>query len=323
MPVIAQSSYRASGIYRSSHLNTIHAGVFRKVDALPYTRERIDTYDGDFLNLDWIQNQNDRLVILLHGLEGDSSRPYMTGMAKYFAKRDWDVLAMNFRGCGGEPNALPRSYHIGETKDLDQVIDHAQLNNNYETIALIGFSVGGNIVLKYVGEKGEALNDQIKCAVAFSVPCHMNSAQAEIEKWFNWHYRKNLVDALNETYKMKMEHFPDQFQLPEKGLPKNFREFDEHYTAPIHGFGSAEEYWDVNSSIHFIPDIQIPTLLVNALDDSFLSSDCYPKALAETHPFFHLEVPDHGGHLGFVSQGEEGSYWTERRAFEFMENVLD
>jgi predicted alpha/beta-fold hydrolase len=320
MPVIQPSSYRAKGIFRNQHLNTMHAVLLRKYPTAPYKRIRINTPDDDFLDLDCILQKNKKVIILLHGLEGNSKRPYMQGMAYFFMKNGWDVVSMNFRGCSGEPNLLPRSYHIGETGDLDLVVKSTLNLYPYEQVSILGFSMGGNMVLKYLGEQGNSLMHQIKSAVAISVPVDVVKANLEIDRWYNWHYRKNLVNSLNETYKIKMDRFPEQFSLPPFGWPTSFEEFDDYYTAPVHGFDSAQHYWDVSSSLHFIPDITIPTLLINAKDDTFLSDTCYPFRLAEQHPMFYLETPDYGGHLGFVSSFDDGSYWTERRALEFIRN---
>jgi len=317
MPIIPNSTYQASGIFRNAHVNTIYPAFFRKVEGVDYERERIETPDGDFLDLDWSKVGGRSLLIALHGLEGSAYRPYICGMMRYFNDQGCDGLGLNFRGCSGEPNRLLRSYHIGETSDLKLVIQHALQTGAYERIGLVGYSLGGNVVLKYLGEDPGRVVDEVVGGVAFSVPCDVKTANTEIDRWHNWHYRKRFLDDLNRKMEEKAARFPKQLQLPEQ-MPRDFREFDDQFTAPIHGFDSAEHYWTSSSAIHYIPDIEHPALLVSAADDSFLSPPCYPFELAEAHEYFHLEVPRYGGHVGFMTRHPKGYFWTEQRAYEFL-----
>ena len=317
MPVVPNSTYRAFGIFRNTHANTMYPALLRKVEGVDYERERIGTPDGDFLDLDWSKVGSRQLLIALHGLEGSAGRPYIRGMMRYFNDQGWDGLGLNFRSCSGEPNRLLRTYHIGETGDLKLVIEHALQTGPYERIGLVGYSLGGNVVLKYLGEDPGQVAEEVVGGVAFSVPCDVKSANTEIDRWHNWHYRKRFLEGLNQKMEEKASRFPGQFQLPAQ-MPRDFREFDDKFTAPIHGFRSAEHYWTSSSAIHYIPDIERPALLVSAADDSFLSERCYPFKLAEPHSRFHLEVPRHGGHVGFVTRHPKGYYWTERRAYEFL-----
>ncbi|MCO6480293.1 MAG: alpha/beta fold hydrolase [Phaeodactylibacter sp.] len=320
MPLISKSTYRARGLFRYGHFNTIYPALFRKVEGVHFERERIDTPDGDFLDFDWAARGNRKLAILLHGLEGNARRPYIRGMARYFNYRGWDALGLNFRGCSGEPNRKVRSYHIGETGDLKWAISRILDKCDYESIALLGFSLGGNVVLKYLGENGEAVPPQVNCGVAFSVPCDVMSANGEIAKWHNYLYRHRFIKSLNEKVREKALRFPEVLRLPER-MPRDFYQFDGQFTAPIHGFRDAEDYWVTNSSLRFLPHIRRPALLVNARDDSFLSDACYPWRLAEEHPHVFLETPRWGGHVGFVSSGPGGAYWSEQRACRFVEEM--
>jgi len=318
MPLIPTSNYKPPLIFNNRHLNTTYPSLIRKVEGVRYERERLNTPDGDFLDLDWYFNGGSKLILGLHGLEGDAQRPYIQGMLKLFGRHGWDGAGLNFRGCSGELNRLPRSYHIGDTGDLQFVIRHILNNYRYDEIALFGFSLGGNVTLKYLGEQGKELPNVIKRAVAFSVPCHIESANVEIQKWFNRVYRNRFLNSLNAKLLAKAKLFPEQVKLPEEGLPKTFQEFDDIYTGPIHGFRDAHEYWSSNSSIHFIPGIKIPVLLINAQDDTFLSPKCYPVELAEKMKNFYLEIPEKGGHVGFVTSDKDGFYWSERRAADFI-----
>ena len=321
MPLIKKSAYRARGPFRCAHVNTIFPALFRKVPGVHFERERVDTPDGDFLDLDWSVQGSRRLAILLHGLEGSAARPYIRGMARYFNQRGWDALGFNFRGCSGEPNRKLRSYHVGETGDLKWAISTILGRENYETIALVGFSLGGNVVLKYLGENGDEVPAEVRCGVAFSVPCEVVSANEEIDKWHNGLYRRRFIKSLNSKVKEKALRFPEALRLP-KPMPRNFREFDGRFTAPIHGFRDAEDYWERNSSLPFLPAIRRPALLVSARDDSFLSPACYPYQLAAGHPHLFLEAPRWGGHVGFVSSGPDGAYWSEQRACQFVEEMV-
>ena len=321
MPLIRKSAYRARGPFRYGHINTVFPALFRKVKGVTFERERVDTPDGDFLDLDWSVRGSRRLALLLHGLEGSAGRPYIRGMARYFNHNGWDALALNFRGCSGEPNRKLRSYHVGETGDLKWVISMILNQHNYESIALVGFSLGGNVVLKYLGENSEEVPAQVRCGIAFSVPCDVMSANREIDKWQNYLYRYRFIKSLNAKIREKAFRFPEVLRLPEQ-MPQNFYQFDGRFTAPIHGFKDAEDYWVRNSSLRFLPDIRRPALLISAADDSFLSAVCYPCQLAEQHPHLFLEVPRWGGHVGFVSSGPGGAYWSEQRAYQFVKEVV-
>lgn len=315
MPFISNSKYRPTLLLRNSHFNTVYANIARSLNDVVYERQRLDTPDGDFLDLDWSRVGSDRLVFLLHGLEGSTQRPYTRGMIRYFNQQGWDGVGMNFRGCSGEPNRLLRTYHVGETGDVHFVLEHLTELDRYREIVLIGFSLGGNVTLKYVGEQSDKINPVLKKAVAFSVPCHVPSANVYFNHWQNTIYMQRFMKPLNEKFRYKAIQFPHKLAVPER-LPRNFDEFDELFTAPVHGFDSAMDYWTKNSSLQFLDRIRIPTLLVNAVDDTFLSPACYPGEIAEQNEQFYLEMPKWGGHCGFANFSD--IFWSERRAFEFV-----
>jgi len=293
------------------------------VENVTVRRERIDLPDGDFLDLDWgaPEENSDRLVVISHGLEGSSFQPYVQGMAAALMRRGWNVLAWSFRGCSGEPNRLPRSYHSGANDDLRAVLDHASGLKKFQQIALIGFSLGGNITLKHLGESGAQLDPNICGAVAFSVPCDLASSAAQMAKFSQRIYMRRFMKCLRMKTRQKIEAFPDT--VKDHGLDemRTFQEFDEKYTAPLHGFGGADEYWRLCSSKPTLGKISVPTLLVNALDDPFLTPQCHPKEAAEASDCFFLETPKDGGHVGFVPEKGREEYWSEERAGEFLENL--
>jgi predicted alpha/beta-fold hydrolase len=319
MPVIPHSTYRAPFLFNNGHLQTVYPSYTRNFEDCLYQRERILTPDDDFLDLDWARSGTDRLAILSHGLEGNSRRPYMMGMAIMLKRNGWDALAWNYRSCSGEINRRLRMYHNGSIDDLDVVVQHASRNGAYQTIALVGFSLGGNLTLVYLGSKGGALDARIRKAVTFSVPCDLAAGARELAKAGNWLYMRQFLVSLHEKIRRKKEIMPGAIDDEGYGRIRNFKDFDDRYTAPIHGFKNAEDYWTRCSSGQFIPEIRIPTLIVNALDDPFLAGGCYPVPQAQSSSCVHLEMPASGGHVGFVQFNRDKSYWSERRAIEFLE----
>jgi uncharacterized protein len=320
MPVIA-STFKPPFYFTNGHLQTILRALYRKSDTRNYTRERIETPDDDFLDLDWIRNRNEDLVIICHGLEGSSGASYVTGMADYLSKNGFDILAINFRSCSGEMNRQLRFYHSGETGDLDQAVQYAASTNAYKSISLVGFSIGGNIVLKYLGENGEKLHPAIKRAVAISVPVHLESAAYKMEQFINRIYLNNFLKSLKLKIVMKSIQMNNIISLEHIEKIRSFHEFDNKYTAPLHGFGSATEYYTASSSLKYLKGISVPALLINALNDPFLSPSCFPADIARESSNLYLEMPQSGGHVGFINQYANGVYWTEKRALRFLREL--
>jgi predicted alpha/beta-fold hydrolase len=290
------------------------------VKGVYYRRTRIETPDGDFLDLDHSTVGTRRMAVVTHGLEGNSGRPYVLGMVRTLNRNGWDAVAWNFRGCGGEPNRRLRFYHSGDTGDLQTVLDHTLQRCNHDHIALIGFSMGGNVVLKYLGERGGNIPSRVCAAVAFSVPCDLRSSALKMNLPSNAIYLKRFLRMLHQKVRAKMALFPGEIEDRDYGAIRTFKNFDDRYTAPLHGFGNAEEYWRLASSRPVLGRIAIPTLLVNALDDPILAPPCYPYDEARQNPCFSLETPRTGGHVGFVSFDADGEYWSERRTVEFLES---
>lgn len=318
MPYHENTSYRPPAFLFNRHLETIYPALFRKVDAPVLERERLPLPDGDFLDLDWSKSGNNKLVIINHGLEGNSTRPYMLGMMKQFQKYGWDTLGWNFRGCSGEMNLLPRFYHSGETEDMHSVVEHA--SKNYEHIALVGFSLGGNIILKYLGEDPDGVNRKIKAVAVFSVPVHLESSCLKIMSPVNFVYQKRFLDNLKNKVLLKSRKHPEIFDLEKIMKAKSIMEFDDLVTAPLHGYKNAHEYYRINSSLQFLNEIRIPTLLVSAKNDPMLSTKCYPKQVARLQADLHFEKWNYGGHVGFYQKS--AFYQSEERAIAFMDEVL-
>jgi len=292
--------------------------VFRKVRGVAYARERIDTPDGDFFDLDWSKVGAARVAVVLHGLEGNSQRSYVLGMVKALNRAGWDAIGLNFRGCSGEINRTARFYHSGDTADLECAISHVASVGEYTEAALVGFSLGGNVVLKYLGERGQQAHSLIKGAVVFSVPCDLTSGALKIGSPDNKLYMKRFLKMLGEKIRLKAAMMPELISHSGFEQLSDFKQFDDRYTAPLHGFASAEDYWRQASSKPLLDKIGVPTLLVNAADDPFLGPECYPKAEANRSSCFFLEIPRCGGHVGFLAFNRLSQYWSESRAVAFL-----
>lgn len=317
MPILPRSSYLPPRWLPGGHLQTIVPSLTRKVAKLSAERERLELVDGDFLDLEWSRQERSRLVILCHGLEADAGASYVQEMGGVLFREGWDVLAWSYRGCSGELNRLPRFYHSGATGDLAAVIDHALASHPAAQIDLVGFSLGGNLILKYLGECGAQTPPRLGRAVAFSVPCDLACSARALDTAFNREvYMRRFIKSLADKVRRKHLVFPDDRRLDPQGLSKlrTFNEFDTAYTAPLHGFRDAEDYWARSSSRPFLRKIRVPALLVSAANDPFLGPNCYPRAEAAASDSFFLEIPAAGGHVGFPG----GESWMAGRALRFL-----
>lgn len=318
MPLL-ESTYKPPRRFKNGFVSTVYSGLYRKVKGLKQTRERITLPDGDFIDLDWsyATKKSDELIILLHGLEGHAQRPYVTGTAKLFNENGIDAICVNFRGCSGEPNSTYNSYHSGETTDLQYIISHAIDDKKYSKIYLKGISLGGNIILKYLGER-EVVPEEVKVAIAVSVPCYLSGSAKELHAFRNILFHDRFKKHLLKSLSLKQEKFPDQLSMEAMKSIKTLNDFDNVYTSKAHGFKDAEDYYQQSSSLQFLPYIKIPTLIINALNDSFLSAECYPIKEAKENQNLYLEMPQYGGHVGFVEKNNIS--YNERRALEFVMN---
>ena len=320
MPLLPHSSYPGPPAWQyNGHLQTLVPGIWRRVPGVDYRRERIHTPDADFLDLDWLRAGNRRLLILTHGLEGDSNRHYIRGAARLFSQNGWDVLAWNCRSCSGEMNHAFRMYHHGDVDDIGTVIDHALQPGHYDKVALMGYSMGANITMKYLGVRGERIAPQIKSAAVFSAPCDLESGAAVLDRWDNFIYYQRFMRAIIKKIKVKDTQFPGRLDLSRLREVRRWRDFDEHFSAHICGYRDAAEFYRNASAKNFIDGIRIPTLLVNALNDPILTPECMPRDLALKHPYFYLELPEQGGHCGFQTRERNEFIWSECRAMEFVE----
>ncbi len=307
---------------RSGHIQSIWPSLFRSVDIFNPEADILATDDDDELHLDWYRQGSDRLIVLSHGLEGHSRRPYIQGLARALLQEGWDVLAWNFRSCGGVMNHQPRFYHSGATCDLHRVVGHG-LSQGYQTLGLAGFSMGGNLSLLYLAEQGEQIDSRICGGIAFSVPCDLAGSADTLALPSRKIYMDRFLKDLKVKMEEKAQRFPDLIDVADFDRIRSFHEFDDRFTAPLHGFASAQEYWQECSALTRLKDIRVPALMVNALDDPFLSDRCFPEQAAVFGNFARAEYPKWGGHVGFVERSTDGKYWSERRAVAHFAVLID
>jgi predicted alpha/beta-fold hydrolase len=291
MPLLT-SNYIPPFLLTNGHVQTLFAAFGRRPNGITYVRERIPTPDHDFLDLDGSKVGSKNMAIVSHGLGGDSGRPYILGMVKALNQNGWDAVAWNFRGFSGEPNRTLKMTHSGATEDLHTVVSHVKANRRYRRIALIGFSLGGNLTLKYLGERGRKIDPRIQSAVALSVPCHLESSAGQLAKLSNRIYMLGFLFLLRNYVRSKKGRFPHEMNDAGFHRIQNFKDFDGRYVAPIHGFKNAQDYWRKSSSLPFLEKIRIPTLLINARNDPFLTQQGFPISLAKKNQSIILEKPE-------------------------------
>ncbi|GAA5224832.1 YheT family hydrolase [Membranihabitans marinus] len=317
MPILSNSYIPKYNIFRHNHFSTIYPNLFRKGEIPKYRRERITTPDQDFIDLDIVDQASQKAAIILHGFEGNSKRPYMKGMVSALTQDRWNCIAINYRGCSGEPNKTEKAYHAGELEDLSTVLQHVLKKYSFTDIILIGFSLGGNIVLNYIGRQPL---DIIKGGIAISAPIDMVGSPGQLAKWKNRVYHNRFMQNLRQKMKAKRKIYPDLMDYDKVLRAKDLIEIDDQYTAPTYGFSGAEEYYNSVGSLPYLENINIPTLLINASNDSFLSDNCYPHDLAREMDKFYLLNPRSGGHVGFWQANN--TYWHEEQSMYFIRQYI-
>lgn len=323
MPILI-SDFKPTLPFKSAHFNTIYRPLFMK-DTIKYERKRITTWDADFIDLDFskTKNKTKTLVFLIHGLEGSSKSNYMITTANSLNYNGYDTVCMNLRSCSGEDNLLLETYHSGKTDDLHFIAKYLATNYEYENIIIVGFSLGGNLTLKYLGEY-EDIPTKIKGGIAISVPIDLTSSQAELAKLKNKVYLNEFLRTLKIKILAKAAKFPN-FKLDKQLVLKATKlpDLEQQYTAPIFGFENPQDYWIKASSKPYIKNIKIPTLLINSLDDSFLSEACFPYQEAKNMDNFYLLTPKYGGHVGFIpSFNPTENNWLEKKISSFIKEKI-
>ncbi|MEC9341010.1 MAG: alpha/beta fold hydrolase [Pseudomonadota bacterium] len=318
MPLIESSGYRSRGLLKSGHLQTVLPTLLRAVPEVRYQRTRLTLRDKDFVDLDCSSVTSDRVAVLCHGLEGSTDTHYMRGMTRALNRAGWDVVGFNFRGCSGEPNLQPRFYHSGATDDLAEVVDAVTSRRALTHLALVGFSLGGNLVLKYLGEARGDYPPSLAAAVAISVPCDLGECATRLGALQNQVYARRFLRHLKNKVRDKARHLPGLIDLTPLPTIHSIEAFDEHYTAPLNGFANARDYWMRCSSRYFLDRLASPVLLLSAANDPLLTPACYPVDVARRSDRLTLEIPPHGGHVGFMQHPTDGRYWHEQRAVDFL-----
>ncbi len=301
MHIVSIKKYKPPFYYRNGHVHTIGSALFRKSTFCFTERERLELADSDFLDLDWYKNNKLKCLVLVHGLEGSSQSSYILSAANRFSAEGYDICAMNLRSCSGEMNRLPRMYHHGEIEDLGLVIN--KVSSMYREVFLMGFSLGGNQVLKYLS-CSQTIPANFQKGVAVSPPIHLESCVQEIHKPINRLYHQRFLKTLLKKMAIKADQIPNFDKEKKRERVKTIREFDDAFTAPIHGFRSGADYYEKASALQDLPHLQKPVLLITSKDDPMLGPDCYLDQLVSNN-LYYLETK-YGGHVGFFHNKHEG-----------------
>ena len=326
-----------------AHLQTIYASLAARAPRVTYRRERWDTPDGDFVDVDFVDGPGEApSVHLFHGLEGSSSSHYARTLMHRVKERGWRGSVLNFRGCSGEPNRLPRAYHSGDSEEIDWVVRRlalrqaqgerrieAQGEQKIGTVRaepveapffLVGVSLGGNALLKWLGERGEEACRLVDRAASVSAPMDLMAGGDALGRGLALMYERHFLSTLKRQSTRKLERYPGLFDARELARVRTLRDFDNVYTAPVHGFKDTDDYWTRSSSKPLLPSIRVPTLVINARDDPFLPESALPTE-REVSDAVTLEFPARGGHVGFVSGSFPGHIeWLPRRLLHYFEH---
>ena len=320
------SDYRAPWWLGNPHLQTLWGRFLRRAPVQETDLERLDTPDGDFLDLHHLPGPEDApILVLLHGLEGGIHSHYIQGLLGQAKSRRWRATVIVFRSCGPEMNRARRSYHSGETADLGLVIRHLTRQHSRSPLLLAGASLGGNVLLKYLGEQGADVQNNIRGAVAISVPFDLGSASRHIGKGFARVYQRHFLRSLRRKARLKLITYPGI--IPEEKLAgaSTLYDFDDVFTAPVHGFEGADDYYGRSSSLQWLSKISVNTLLLSAVDDPFLPAQVLDevRTAARGSACVDIEFTPRGGHVGFVGGSPTApSYYLEQRAGDFLARQL-
>ena len=312
-----QEPYRAPGWLPGGQAQTLYAKAIRQQQPV-YRRERWDTPDGDFIDLDWIERRSDApLIVLFHGLEGNSRSHYAVALMRSLAAHRWNGVVSHFRGCSGEPNRRPRAYHSGDYEEIDWVL--RQLRSVHAgPLCAVGVSLGGSALLNWIGRQGDHADDVVNAAAAVCAPLDLTAAGLALERGFNRVYTRYFLRSLKPSATVKLEHFPELYDGAAMRAARTLRDFDDVVTAPLHGFRDAADYWSRASSRPWLAHICIPTLVINSRNDPFLPARELPSS-DQVSPLVTLEYPEGGGHVGFVSGPFPGHLrWLPRRLIRFF-----
>lgn len=322
--VTPQSAYRAPLWLPGGNLQTLYPALLARRPVVNYHRQRWDTPDGDFIDLDWTAKPvaaDAPLLVLFHGLEGSSNSHYARALMHAVEQRGWLGVVMHFRGCSGELNRLPRAYHSGDSAEIDWVLRRLQVLHPEKPRYAVGISLGGNALLKWLGERGDSAAITLRAAAAVSAPVDLHAAGDALERGFNMAYTKNFLWTMKRRSLARLSLHPRLFDAEKMLATRTLREFDDLVTAPLHGFRDVNDYYTRASSKPLLAQIRIPTLLMNARNDPFMPAVVLPLPGALS-PAVTAEFPDTGGHVGFISGAFPGSLdWLPQRLIGFLSTI--
>jgi predicted alpha/beta-fold hydrolase len=316
-----KQEYKPNWYSNNKHAATILPSIFRKIEGVNYQRERIILKDKDFLDLDWVKSSFDKLLIITHGLEGNSSKQYVKGLALHFNLAGWDILAWNCRSCSGEMNNAPKLYHHGDTKDIGEVVDHVMTNCNYTKIAFAGHSMGGVINSKYLSELSDSNNHLFCFNLAISTPCDLEACALTLDLKKNLIYKRKFQKNLTIKILNKEAQFPGIVDVESLKKIKTWREFDNKISAPFNGFESSKQLYKNATINNFVNDIKIPTLILNSLDDPLIPKSSNPVNFSNTSSLVTLAVTNKGGHCGFTQKNNLISF-SELYTLEYATQII-
>lgn len=328
--------YRAPLWLPNRHVQTIVPSLFARRPSVSFRRERWDTPDGDFIDLDWVEHdgaltpgaapripaENAPLFVLFHGLEGSSGSHYAASLMAAAREYGWHGVVPHFRSCSGPLNRMPRFYHLADSNEVDWVL--RRLRAVYRgPIVAAGVSLGGNVLLRWLGERREEAASVISAAAAISTPIDVHAGGRALSQGFGLVYTRSFLKTLKQKAEQKLVQFPGLFDRDAMLASRTMYEFDNAVTAPLHGFRDTDHYWSTATTRPLLPHIQVPTLVLNARNDPFLPAEALPSQ-NEVSAAVELDQPRHGGHAGFMTGPFPGRIdWLSRRVFGYLERHVD
>lgn len=322
MPAPENMAYRAPAWLPGGHLQTIYSSLFIRAASVNYRRERLELPDGDFLDFDWIDGRKSApVLVLFHGLEGNADSHYARDLMAMAQSLGWHGAVAHFRGCSGEDNRLPRAYFAGDSEDIDRMLRHVESQHPVSPVYAVGVSLGGNALLKWLGEQTDTAQALVERAAAISAPVDLTAAGNALDHGFNRQvYTARFLATLKRKALKKAAQFPGALDAQAISAATTFREFDTLVTARLHGFRDADDYWTQVSSKPLLKSITVPTLILNAKNDPFLPASALPTP-ADISPAITLEQPATGGHAAFPSGPFPGNlHWLPRRLIQYFNN---
>ena len=318
-------TYRPAFWYRGRHLQTLWGPLLRRGRRPPLRRERLETADGDFVDIDWLADGPAAapLVLVLHGLEGSARSHYAQGLLREAGRLGLRAGVLHFRSCSGEVNRLARLYHSGDTSDLEWLVEHLGKREPDLRLGLVGISLGGNVVLKWLGEQGEAAPAAVVGAVAISTPFDLTACAEVLDQGFNRAvYTRSFLRTMKAKILAKAHLYDGRIDVAAVLRSRTFTQYDRLFTAPLNGFADERDYWSRASSGPYLERIRRPTLLINAINDPFMPGQHLPVEVVARSPWLEAAFVPEGGHVGFLDGALGGSSWAERRALAFLRRLL-